>query len=883
MDSTSSLQDDSLETLICASMATPNDSTITSVEEFSQHLALVLRDDSNIKRDVISSFENPSGDVSATSILTDLSSTLRSYGQDAEATIIDYVVEKAVDSPSHGGLGINSTSQPTPSQYAELLFLVSAHLTSFKSRNNARSYLLTLTSPTPDTQPMTLAQKIFAQHALSPIPATGLSTSTVLRVGVDWILASELTWGEMARTHSQLGNPGIWRNDRFWLAGDHFVHPDVMHMPRIKGMLENMEWAKREFKMTEYQGANYTIMHTEFVRERAEPGMLAVGSDSHTCSGGAIGCLSIGLGAADVMLTLSLGETWFKVPESIKIEFVGKPRVGVSGKDVILHVLGELKRNTVASERIVEFMGEGCKHLSVDARFAICNMCTEFGAVTGVFVPDEITKQYVDRRRRKANKLNSVYFKPDDGAVYASTHTIDLAKVENTIAVYPEPDHIVPVSDKAGMKLDGVFIGACTTTEEELVLAALVLKVGLAKNLPTAKGKRHYVPGSLPIVDKLKDLGLLEVYQAAGFTRGPPGCSYCVGLSAEKAEKGETWLSSQNRNFKNRMGAGKCLETLTCNHILTVGGSFGNLSSAIVCAASSFSLTITDPAPFIAEMDIDWFNNRYRQPSSTARPASPLTYTHPDLQAYNSHSSTLTLTSSKQIAAEKATSSFPPIHSRIITLGNLIDTDALSPGTTLGVCESDAEFGEHCLEHTHPHFRAQIQHDVYKGSAVVIAGKGFGVGSSRESAVSALKGCGVRCVVAKSFAFIFGRNLPSLGLLGFVMPEESDFWDVAWGGEGGVGEGREVEVDVERRKVRVDTTGRGQWREWGFELSEMEFGLTVNKGVTESFRRFGRGIWEEMMRKDGEVDMGRKEGGRGPQNVGEIDGDVSLMEREMAW
>lgn len=169
----------------------------------------------------------------------------------------------------------------------------------------------------------------------------------------------------------------------------------------------------------------------------------------------------------------------------------------------------------------------------------------------------------MEKRRRKANKHNSVYFKPDDNAKYANTHMIDLAKVENTIAVYPEPENVVPVSKKAGMELDGVFIGACTTTEEELVLAGLVLKVGLAKNLPTAKGKRHYVPGSLPIVDKLKHLGLLEVYEAAGFTRGPPGCSYCVGLSAEKAEKGDTWLSSQNRNFKNRMGAGRFNSILT--------------------------------------------------------------------------------------------------------------------------------------------------------------------------------------------------------------------------------------------------------------------------------------------------------------------------------
>ena len=117
-------------------------------------------------------------------------------------------------------------------------------------------------------------------------------------------------------------------------------------------------------------------MHTEFVRERAQPGMIVVGADSHTCSSGAVGCLAIGLGAADVVMPLATGQTWFKVPESILITFVGRPSFGISGKDVILHILGELKRNTVASGKVVEFAGAGARSLSVDARFAIANMCT---------------------------------------------------------------------------------------------------------------------------------------------------------------------------------------------------------------------------------------------------------------------------------------------------------------------------------------------------------------------------------------------------------------------------------------------------------------------------------------------------------------------------
>ena len=110
----------------------------------------------------------------------------------------------------------------------------------------------------------------------------------------------------MDRTHTKLGSPGIWRNDRFWLAGDHVAHPDVAHVPKVKAMMDTALKAKKAFRMTDFQGFNYTIMHTEFVRERAEPGMLVVGSDSHTCSGGAMGCLSIGLGAADTMMALAL-------------------------------------------------------------------------------------------------------------------------------------------------------------------------------------------------------------------------------------------------------------------------------------------------------------------------------------------------------------------------------------------------------------------------------------------------------------------------------------------------------------------------------------------------------------------------------------------------
>lgn len=286
--------------------------------------------------------------------------------------------------------------------------------------------------------------------------------------------------------------------------------------------------------------------------------MLIVGSDSHTCSSGALGCLAIGLGAADVTLPLVTGETWFKVPESVNIRLVGAVKRGVSGKDVILYILQQLKRNTVASERIVEFTGPGIQHLSSDARFAIANMTTEFGGITGVFTPDQITHDFIDKRRLARHKNAGNYFRPDDDAQYVEIHEIDLGNVRSFIARYPKPDDVVQVIDHEAMDLDGCFIGACTTAEEDLILGALVLEQGLKKGIKSVeKGKRKVVPGSMPILHRLRQLGLIDVYQEANFEIGLPGCSYCVGMSADQAASGEVWLSSQNRNFENRMGKGQ--------------------------------------------------------------------------------------------------------------------------------------------------------------------------------------------------------------------------------------------------------------------------------------------------------------------------------------
>ena len=184
----------------------------------------------------------------------------------------------------------------------------------------------------------------------------------------------------------------------------------------------------------------------------------------------------------------------------------------------------------------------------------------EFGALTGIFEADQRTFDFVNRRRTKKHKSFALYFRPDEDAQYWKTFEIDLAKVESFVAIFPSPDNVVSVSEAAGKKLDGCFIGACTTAEEDLIIGAMILEAALKQgSKPVSRGKRLVVPGSKPIRHKLEKLGLIGIYKQAGFQVGVPGCSMCVGQGVDQAAEGEVWLSSQNRNFKNRMGRGRQL------------------------------------------------------------------------------------------------------------------------------------------------------------------------------------------------------------------------------------------------------------------------------------------------------------------------------------
>ncbi|KAF9690425.1 hypothetical protein EKO04_011558 [Ascochyta lentis] len=760
--------------------------------------------------------------------LRQIATALSERGAISESQAISHVSDLCTTDKDLGGLDLfKKTWKDTTSQELDdVEFLVDAWLAAIDFA--AVPSVKPLKYKALGTRPMNLTEKIFGHHALSGASKEGVRTGDLVRVAIDWIIASEVTWMGMKKSMAAVGQaPRAWRNDRFWLAGDHVVDPRNYSEERVKGFVQGLQSARKDLKMTENQGLNYTILHTEFVRERAEPGMLVLGSDSHTCSGGAVSCLAIGLGAGDVMMGLVTGQTWFKIPESIRIDFVGEPAWYIRGKDVVLSILKQLKRNTHAADRIIEFGGPGTRALSCDARFAISNMCTELGAITGIFVPDEITRDFVDGRKRKMYKSNSLYFQPDDDAVYSAKFTIDLSKVESFIAMYPSPDDVYPVADKLGMQFDGCFIGACTTTEEDLVLAALVLRAGLKRGLSVTKGRRVVVPGSMPIVRNLKKLGLLDVFEEAGFERPAPGCSLCLGIGADVAEQGTNWLSSQNRNFKNRMGK----------------GAVGHICSAATVAASSFGMTLTDPRDLLKDVSNDeylhcletcrqWRKGGQIEPALRS-PTKVLTQTPTKMNVVEpnfAQALTSALVPNAEIPEHSESSTVAPtleVRSKIYRMGDFVDTDAIIPAA---FCTSgtDKELGSHCFEFVEPDFRERVK----SGTRVVVGEKAFGCGSSREEAARALKGLGVECVIAKTFSFIFGRNAPTIGLLALTIQEE-EFYELAQ-------TGAEICVNVGSRLVHI----RG--KAFPFSLDEMEVKLIQNRGLPESFRKFGNSVFEML-------------------------------------
>src|SRR5581483_11759920 len=503
-------------------------------------------------------------------------------------------------------------------------------------------------------KPMTLTQKVLAAHARN-LPRPWVQAGDVLQVAVDWTIASELAWNGMERTYSMLGRPKLHDKDRFFLAVDHTVDPVTLATDKRAQKLVQLSQAfAKESGIRHFYDANQTILHTRFYRDLVRPGDLVLGADSHTSSHGGLGAVAIGLGGADIVVAMVLGSSWIQVPEAIAVEYRGTLPFGIAGKDVILRTLGLLGRNTVAMERSVEYRGPGVRQLSTDSRFAIANMTAEFGGLNGIFEADEVTAACLSGRT-DADDPQAVQplraFRADPDAPYAEKFDVDLAGLEPQIAVPFSPDNVRGVT-----ALDGLFIGACPTTEEELVLPALVLEAaGVSR---PGNDKQIVVPGDLAIQENLRRAGLWKVYERAGFRVDPPGCSMCLGVASRKAGRGEKWLSSQNRNFENRMG----------------DGSLAHLASGATVAASAQEMKIADPRPLLARIDQERFRRILgeRKPRRTPE----VQQVEPEIHLAPAGATAASAKQARRDDRQRA----GVIRSRIQRFGDNVDTDAIIPG-----------------------------------------------------------------------------------------------------------------------------------------------------------------------------------------------------------
>lgn len=650
-------------------------------------------------------------------------------------------------------------------------------------------------------KPMTLTQKILAHHARG-LRRPWVEAGDILRIRVDWTIASELAWNGMDRTYQLLGRPKIHDQERFYLAVDHTVDPEALAKDtRTQKLVQLSRDFAKESGIHHFYDANETILHTKFYRDLVQPGEVVLGADSHSSSHGGMGAFSIGLGGADIAVAMVLGESWVEVPEAIAVDYSGEVPFGMSGKDVILETLGALKRNTVAMERSVEYRGEAVKKFTTDMRFTIANMTAEFGGLNGIFEADETVAAWLAGRR--SHSTGAHFFRADPDAPYVERFPIPLAKLAPKVAKPFSPDNVADVASEAGQAMQGAFIGACTTTEEELVMGALVLDAAMREGMtPVASRNRIVVPGDLTILENLKRNGLISVYEKAGFRVDPPGCSMCLGIASVRAGEGEVWLSSQNRNFPNRMGQ----------------GSLAWLASAATVAASSLGMAVTDPRTLLAKVDRDRYAAALRRETATV----------PEVRVSEPQVELVPSAADKQEAGAAASSG--PFRGRVQRFGDNIDTDAIIPGafchfTDLG------DLGSHAFKYVRPEFPQRAK----DGRTVVVAESGWGSGSSREQAVLALKGAGIRVVIAKSYAFIHKRNLVNEAVPYLVVRDEA-FYALA-------AEDAELEVDLASGKVTHVSSGKSFAAE---TPTPMVRALQVEGGLVPAIQKHGPKVFEAL-------------------------------------
>ena len=414
---------------------------------------------------------------------------------------------------------------------------------------------------------MTMTQKIIAAHG----GVDSVKAGELIRVDLDFVLGNDVTSPVAINEFEKAGFDKIFNKEKIAFVMDHFTPAkDINSATLVK---RSKEFAQKYGIVNFFDVGTVGIEHALLPEKGlVGPGEIIIGADSHTCTYGALGAFSTGVGSTDMAAGMYSGQAWFKVPSAIKFELTGKPNPFVSGKDVILSIIGMIGVEG-ARYKSMEFTGDGLKYLTMDDRLCMANMAIEAGGKNGIFEVDEVTLKYVEGRVNRPFKSYS----PDPDAEYDEVYTIDLSQIEPTVAFPHLPENTKPVAEAGDVPIQQVVIGSCTNGRlEDMRAAAAVLK-----GRKVADGVRCIIiPATQDIYRQSMDEGLFTIFLDAGCAISTPTCGPCLGGHMGILADGERAVATTNRNFVGRMG-----------HT----GSEVYLASPAVAAASAVAGKIAEP------------------------------------------------------------------------------------------------------------------------------------------------------------------------------------------------------------------------------------------------------------------------------------------------
>ncbi len=392
------------------------------------------------------------------------------------------------------------------------------------------------------TRPMTMSEKILARAA----GKTSVEPGDLVMAKLDMCLGNDITAPLAIKAFYANGGKTVFDRKRVALIPDHFTpNKDIQSAEQAKILREFAKEQKLVYYWDQGEcGVEHALLPEQGV---VVPGDLIIGADSHTCTYGALSAFATGVGSTDLAAAMLTGQAWFKVPHTIKLEFVGKLPKDVTAKDLILMAIGRLGVDG-ANYRALEFTGPVISALSMEGRMTMSNMAIEAGAKAGLIAPDAITKKFAEGRAQRKPR----YYTSDKGAVYERTEVFDVSKAEPVVAKPHLPSNVAPVSKCKDIVLDQAIIGSCTNGRiEDLREAAKLLK---GKRV-SSRVRTIIIPATPLIWRQAMKEGLFDIFTAGGCIVSPPTCGPCLGGHMGILAKGERAVATTNRNFVGRMGS----------------------------------------------------------------------------------------------------------------------------------------------------------------------------------------------------------------------------------------------------------------------------------------------------------------------------------------